>query len=226
MWIDLGPWKMSQPSPTSTKLQVRRGGWVTTGWKWQFCFWVNCYFRDKFCFLQPCFHISRIQDRVRLGCFVGIPSFSTCIWPERSKKCEGIERMWRLQWLVLKAFWDDFCMDWKLMLKRKAHLMDYFCYWNDGLTVRLDIRTPWNLCYLSPTGFWCLVSLGFFPVIPVVIYLTCLFQNKLHCQAAVIQTFVLVILPELFTDIRSAKSGTRMMIGGRSTFLKYQFSFL
>lgn len=36
-------------------------------------------------------------------------------------------------------------------------------------------------------------------------YLTCLFPNKLHCQAAIIQTFVLVILPELFTDKSSGK---------------------
>lgn len=35
--------------------------------------------------------------------------------------------------VVLKAFWDNFCMDWKLMLKRKAHLIDYFWYWNDDL---------------------------------------------------------------------------------------------
>lgn len=75
-----------------------------------------------------------------------------------------------------------------------------------GSLVRLDTRTPWNLCYLSPTGCWCLLSLGFFPVIPVVIYLTCLFPNKLHCQAAIIQTFVLVILPEIFTDLSSGKA--------------------
>lgn len=27
-----------------------------------------------------------------------------------------------------------------------------------------------------------------------------MFQNKLHCQAAIIQTFVLVVLPQLSTD--------------------------
>lgn len=38
------------------------------------------------------------------------------------------------------------------------------------------------------------------------IYLTCLFPNKLHCQAAIIQTFVLVILPDLLTDRSSGKA--------------------
>lgn len=54
-------------------------------------------------------------------------------------------------------------------------------------------------------GFLVSPLTGFFPVIPVVIYLPCLFSKKLHCQAAIIQTFVLVILPELFTDRSSGK---------------------
>lgn len=42
-------------------------------------------------------------------------------------------------------------------------------------------------------------------MIPVVICLTCLFKNKLHFQAPILQTFVLVILPELVTDVSFGK---------------------
>lgn len=67
--------------------------------------------RDKFCFLHPHFPVSRIQDTVKLGCFVGLSSFSTCIWPERNKKWEGIKEDVKIAVVVLKAFWDNFYMD-------------------------------------------------------------------------------------------------------------------
>lgn len=50
-------------------------------------------------------------------------AFELCVMEQRAE-CDDA----KIAVVVLKVFWDNFYMDWKLLLKREAHLIDYFWY--------------------------------------------------------------------------------------------------
>lgn len=61
-------------------------------------------------------------------------AFELCVMEQRAE-CDDA----KIAVVVLKVFWDNFYMDWKLLLKREAHLIDYFWYWN-GLTCKISYQ--------------------------------------------------------------------------------------